>query len=126
MSLPAPEPVSFITIEDEPPDLILSFAVDLGEPGEIASLILMRTPAYELVLPVEERGVSVAYELDSWDDDDQLRRIRMRRDRVEITTAQRRHYVLDVSRIDPEALRDARELLRRMNFDHSFELDLHG
>jgi hypothetical protein len=126
MSLPAPEPVGFISIEDEPPDLILSFVVDLGEPGDVASLILLRTPPYEPLRPVEERGVSVYHELHPEIEDDHLRRIRMSRDRVEITTTEQRRFVLDVSRVDPEDLRDARELLQRMNFDRAFELDLNA
>ena len=36
------ELVSFISIEDDPPDLILSFAIWLAELEDIRSLILMR------------------------------------------------------------------------------------
>jgi hypothetical protein len=126
MSPPVPEPVGFITIEDEPPDLILAFVVDLGEPGEVASLILLRTPAYEPLIPPEDRGVSVSHELYPEIEDERLRRIRIGHDRVEITTTERRRFVLDVSRVDPEDLKDARELLQRMNFDRAFELDLYA
>ena len=56
------EPVSFITVQDDD-DLIVAFAIALEDPGEIASLILQRTPKYELLLPPEERGVAVSHEL---------------------------------------------------------------
>ncbi len=62
------EIVSFISIEDSPPDLILSFAIWQPELGDIASLILMRTPKYESFLDEIERGVSVSYE--AWLDDE--------------------------------------------------------
>jgi hypothetical protein len=118
----AAEPVGFITVEDDGEDLILSFAVELDEPGEVASVILMRTPKYEVLLPREERGVTVSHELHEQWDDEALRRLRWADDRVEIAT-NRSRYVLDVSRVDPEELRDGREMLRRMNFDGRFELE---
>jgi len=54
------ELVSFISIEDNPPDLILSFAIWQPELEEIRSLILMRTPEYEFMLDEVERGVNVS------------------------------------------------------------------
>jgi len=42
------ELVSFISMEDDPSDLILSFAILHPESENIRSLILMRTPKYEL------------------------------------------------------------------------------
>jgi hypothetical protein len=57
------EAVSFITTEDSD-DLIVSFALEDDEPGEVVSLILLRTPKYESLLPENERGVSVSHEMD--------------------------------------------------------------
>tara|TARA_R110001583_G_C5653711_1_gene408972 strand:- start:41 stop:349 length:309 start_codon:yes stop_codon:yes gene_type:complete len=54
------ENVSFISIDDEGIDLILSFAVYDLDPGDIESLILMRTPSYEFFQEEHERGVSVS------------------------------------------------------------------
>jgi hypothetical protein len=66
------ESVSFISIEDEPPDLILSFAIWQPDLEDIRSLILMRTPEYEFVLDETERGVKVSDE--AWlDDEDDIR-----------------------------------------------------
>jgi hypothetical protein len=56
------ELVSFISIEDEPPDLILSFAIWQPELEDIRSLILLRTPEYEFILDETERGVKVSDE----------------------------------------------------------------
>ena len=125
MSNGEPELVSFITVEEEDLDLIVAFAVDLGEPGEVASVILMRTPAYEPLLPEEDRGMHVSHELypEEGDDYEMVRRLRWTGGRVEIVSTLRR-YVLDVSRVDAEEVRDAWELLRRMNFDGRSELDL--
>src|SRR3970040_1213533 len=53
--------VSFITTEDSD-DLIVSFALADDEPGEIVTLMLLRTPKYESLLPEDERGVSVSHE----------------------------------------------------------------
>jgi hypothetical protein len=69
--------VSFITVQ-QGDDLIVSFAIADEEPGEIVSLILLRTPKYEFILPADERGVSVSHESFPEDDDrDRLRRIRV-------------------------------------------------
>ncbi len=56
------ELVSFISIEDDPPDLILSFAIWQPELEDIRSLILLRTPEYESILDETERGVKVSDE----------------------------------------------------------------
>jgi hypothetical protein len=53
------ETVSFISIEDDPPDLILSFAIWKPELDDIRSLILLRTPEYEVFLDAFEWGVKV-------------------------------------------------------------------
>ncbi|MCP4321706.1 MAG: hypothetical protein GY787_07620 [Alteromonadales bacterium] len=55
------ENVSFINIEDDDIDLILSFAVYDSDPCDIETLILMRTPSYECFLEEHERGVSVSF-----------------------------------------------------------------
>jgi len=117
------EPVGFITVEMKSKDLIVSFAVDLDDEGDIASLTLLRTPVYEPLLPPEERGVSVSHELYPETADELLRRVRLDGNLVEITTTERR-YLLDVSRVDPDELRRARKVLQRMNFDRAFKLDL--
>ena len=64
------ELVSFISIEDEPPDLILSFAIWQPELEDIRSLIFLRTPEYEFILDETERGVKVSDEAFMDEEDD--------------------------------------------------------
>src|SRR6266851_2894448 len=117
-----PEAVVFITAE-EGDDLIVSFAI-ADEPGEIVSLILLRTPKYEFILPAEERGVSVSHEsFPEEEERDRLHRIRVAPPVVTIETTSTR-YELDVSKVDRRELRSAQRVLKRMNFDESFVLEL--
>lgn len=51
-----------MTSEDQD-DLIVSFAIsDEEDPTGVVSLILLRTPQYEFVFEVYERGVKVSHE----------------------------------------------------------------
>ena len=78
---------SFITTEDGD-DLIVSFALEDDEPGEVVSLTPLRTPKYESLLPEDERGVIVSHEVDFEDEDQYLRRIRLA---VPVTTIESTH-----------------------------------
>jgi len=117
-----PEPVSFMTNESGD-DLIVSFAVDHDAPGEVLSVILMRTPKFEHLLDPAERRVRVSHERYPDADDEYLRRFALRDGVAEITSTLRT-YLLDVSRVEPAELKTARRILKRMNADHGFELDL--
>ena len=115
--------VSFVTLQDGD-DLIVSFAIADEEPGEIISLILLRTPKYEALLPADERGISVSHESFQDDDDrDRLRRLTMTGSVVTIETT-RTQYALDVSDVDRRELLEAQRILKKMNFDRCFILDL--
>jgi hypothetical protein len=115
------EPVWFVTLEDEDKYLILSFAIMLGEHGDVASLTLLRSPEYEVLLPPDERRVNVSHEPHPETEDDSLVAVRFGSRRVWIEATSRR-YLLDVSRVDADELSAARDILRRMNFDGRFEL----
>jgi hypothetical protein len=117
-----PEPVSFMTNESGD-DLIVSFAIDDDGPGEVLSVILTRTPKFEHLLDPSERGVHVSHERYPDADDECLRRLALRGGIVEIEST-RRTYVLDLSRVDPADLESARRILKRMNADRAFQLDL--
>ena len=117
----AAEPVSFMTVE-EGDDLIVSFAIDHDSPGEVVSVILMRTPKYEHLLEEHERGANVSHELHPESDEDRLRRVSFRGDLVDIEGTSGT-YLLDVSRVDAAELRMARRVLQRMNYDGRFQLD---
>jgi hypothetical protein len=115
--------VSFVTLQDGD-DLLVSFAIADEEPGEIISLILLRTPKYEALLPADERGVSVSHESFPEDDDrDRLRRLNMSGSVVTIETT-RTQYDLDVSDVDRRELLEAQRILKKMNFDQCFMLEL--
>jgi hypothetical protein len=115
------ELVSFISIEDSPPDLILSFAIWQPELEEIRSLILMRTPKYEFMLDEAERGVNVSDEAWRDDEDDILKEIEFSDDFVRIIT-NHHQFELDLRKVDKEEIGKAKTFLERMNFDSRFEM----
>jgi hypothetical protein len=115
------ETVSFIDIEDDPPDLILSFAVWQPELDDIRSIILMRTPEFEFLLDESERGVAVSDEIWTNDEEDRLNKIELRDDIIKITTNYHQ-FELDLRKIDKEEVDQAKAILQKMNFDHSFEM----
>ena len=115
------EPVSFINIEDDPPDLILSFAIWQPESENIRSLILMRTPKYEFILDETERGVIVSDEALPDDEDGMLKEIEFGDDFVRII-ANHHQFELDLRKVDKEDIEQAKTLLKRMNFDNRFEI----
>ena len=80
------EIVSFISIEDDPPDLIISFALWEADLDDIRSLIFMRTPEYEVFLYESERGVKVSDEAWLNEEDDMLKKIEFSDDLVRIIT----------------------------------------
>jgi len=106
-------------------DLIVSFAIENTEPEEPKSLILLRTPKYESVFEDHERGVSVSYDEqpDSEADEDLLIRISIVQNMVTVVSKYHR-YELDVSSVDREKLADACKVLRQMNFDNRFTLEI--
>ena len=113
------ERVAFITNESGD-DLIVSFALSQGEPGEIRSLILLRTPKYEFLLDESKRGVSFSDEA-HWEEGDWLQSIDFSREIVRIET-QHHEYTLDVSGVEARELKQAERILRKMNFDDAFIL----
>lgn len=109
MTSSARESVSFITTE-EGDDLIVAYAIPVDNEGEIVSLILQRTPKFELLLPLEERGVAVSHELFPHSDRELARRIVVHAPHVDIETTVRT-YRADVSAVDPAEIADARKVL---------------
>lgn len=118
--------VSFIGVEDEDPDLILSFAIWHPELDDIRSLILVRTSQYELFLDEAERGVSVSYEAsEAWmsDENEMLKRVELHDEMITIITTDHR-YDLDIRRVDEDEIEEAKKILNRMNFDDRFEMKI--
>jgi len=115
--------VSFISVEDEDPDLILSFAVWHPELDDIRSLILLRTPKYEVFLDEAERGVNVSYEAWMNDQDEMLKRVELHDEMITIITTDRR-FDLDISKVNEGEIEEAKKILNRMNFDDRFEMKI--
>ena len=115
------ETVAFISIEDHLPDLILSFAVWQPEADDVQSLILMRTPEYEVLLDQSERGVTASYE--DWPDneDEKLKKIQFGDDLVRIITTDHQ-LELYLGKVGIEEIEEAKSILKRMNFDNCFEM----
>ena len=116
------EPVLFITAE-EGDDLIVAFAIETSEPGDVKSLILLRTPEFEFILEDREHGIKVSHDDQPEVENGLLRRIRMAPQVVTIESTHKR-YELDVSRVDREELAEACRILRQMNFDNRFTLEM--
>jgi len=115
--------VLLISVEDEDPDLILSFAIWHPELDDVRSLILLRTPKYEVFLDEAERGVNVSYEPWISDQDEMLKRVELHDEMITIITTDRR-FDLDISKVDEEEIEEAKKILNRMNFDDHFEIKI--
>lgn len=111
------EYVPFLSIEDGD-DLIVSFG--LGEYAS-TSLTLLRTPKYEHLLPEEERGVSVGPAPSGDLGMDLLVSVHWGSDIVQIKSTAL-SYTLNIKAVDPAEIEDAKRVLRKMNFDHRFEI----
>ena len=117
------EHVSFISIEDNPPDLILSFAIWCPKLNDIRSLILMRTPPYEFILDEAERGVKVSDEAWQNDEGEMLKEIKFDGDTVTIITENHK-FELDIRKVDAGEIEEAQNILKKMNFDNRFEITI--
>ena len=117
------ETVSFISVEDDPPDLILSFAIWQPDLDDIRSLILMRTPKYELFFDEAERGVRVSEEGRLNDENDMLKEIELGDDLIRIITNYHQ-FELDLRKVDKEEINQAQAILEKMNFDNRFEITI--
>ena len=84
---------------EEGDDLIVSFAIECSEPGDVKSLILLRTPDFEFILDEDERGVSVSHDDEPEVENNLLRRIRVA-PQIVVIESTRKRYELDISRIN--------------------------
>ncbi len=111
--------VNFITTETGD-DLIVSFAICEDEPGEVRSLMLLRTPKYEFLEDPAERGVYVSDEEILNDDENMLESIAFIGSQVHIVS-RLAEYRLDCTDVDPAEFAAANEIVRLMNFDDRFQ-----
>jgi len=112
------EYVPFLSVEDSD-DLFVSFG--LGAQAD-TSLTLLRTPKYEPFLFEEERGVSVGTGDSDTEHSELLVSVKWSEGLVQIDSTIRR-YTLDIQAVDPAEIKDAKRVLRKMNFDNSFEVE---
>ena len=110
--------VPFLTVEDSD-DLIVSFG--LGHHAS-ESLTLLRTPKYEPLLPDEERGVSVGSGAASATEREMLLSVKWSADTVYVKSSEKQ-YTLDIRAVDPEEIKEAKDILRKMNFDNRFTIN---
>ena len=89
---------------------------------EIRSLALLRTPKFETMLDVTERGVSVSLEDQTGDYADVLTVVRIEANSITIET-QSSKYDLDISGVDPAEVSEMKALIERMNFDGRFRIE---
>ena len=119
------ESVTFISIENED-DLILSFFIaPPDDPTDGRSLILLRSPKWEILIPDQERGVKVSDEAwlveEKWEDNF-LERIQLG-DTTAVVDGRYSQHKLDLSRVERSDLRAARKILKKMNFDKRYKLE---
>ncbi len=117
------ETVSFISVESGT-DLVLGYAVVApGDPTQIESLILQRTPKFEPLLEEWERGVKVSFERYGLDETDLLDEVHWNdgAETLRIKT-ERRTYELDLRKVDRKSLTAMRKMLKKMNYDGRFQL----
>lgn len=117
--------VSFIDIEENEKDLIVSFALDDGD-GGIRSLILHRTLFYEFIMPDEERGTKVSLEGDELDelDDEYLNTLEYFEFDIPVLRMKSRFrsYEIDAGNLEPEEFEQIKKSLARQNYDKRFEV----
>ncbi len=114
--------VTFIAIEEDDKDLIVSFALDDGK-GGIRSLILHRTLFFEYVMPDEERGTKVSLEGEYLDEEhlNTLERFEFDVPVLRITS-RFRSYEIDARHLEAEEFQQLKKSLARQNHDCRFEL----
>jgi len=115
--------VSFVKIEENEKDLIISFALDDDDDGGIKSLILHRTLFFEFILPDEERGTKVSLEGDYLEEEhlNTLERFEFNMPVLKIKS-RFRSYEIDAHRLEPREFEQIKEALARQNYDGRFEI----
>ncbi len=114
--------VSFMDVEETDKDLIISFALDIGD-GYIKTLLLHRTLFCEFIMPEDERGTKVSLEgsditevhlnvLEQVTFDENVMKIKARFSSHEI----------NLRKVEREQVEKMKESLMRHNFDDRFKI----
>ena len=116
--------VSFISLEENDKDLILSFALDDGD-GSVRSLILHRALFFESILPEEEKGTKVSLEGEELEDEQEylntLEEFQFDGDILRIKS-KFRLYEVDARKLDSEDFKVIKQALERQNNDARFQV----
>ena len=120
------ELVAFVSVESGDDFVVSFFVVRADDFTDGRSVILMRDRKWEQLLDQKEKGVKVSDEIfpeDGEFDDNFLEWIRLEKSTIEIKS--RRHlHKLDLRRVDPSELRAARKVIKKMNYDQRFKLNV--
>ena len=113
--------VSFISLEEDDKDLIVSFAIRDGEFG-IQSLILMRTLFYEEYLDESECGVQLSFEnVTDGSDPIMLQEAIFKNKSLEIKS-KNYSFTLDLSKIEDSEITETIALMKKQNHDNRFKI----
>ena len=102
-------------------DLILSLSFDEGTEFGVEGFIIQRDMLFEHLLDPGERGPCI-----DWTDDDieiLVKRVELSKNTIKIDT-QESKYEFDISRLSEKDVKDIKAVLKKMNFDDCFELEL--
>ncbi|OEE74928.1 hypothetical protein [Vibrio genomosp. F6] len=116
------EVVSFIDIEETENDLMISFAIDIGD-GYIETLLLHRQLIGEFALPEDERGTKVSHTGSDIPDEflNRLESVEVDGSIISIK-ARFSSYQIDLQKISREEINQIYESLKRHNFDSQFKV----
>ena len=112
----------FISIEDDEPDIVISFSCAKEIYDQEQDVIIQRTPKYEYALPEYERGAHVSVGYGS-DEINVLKSIELSGRNV-IIKGDRVIEERDCEKIDNDEWAYFKDALMKMNFDNSFELKI--
>jgi len=114
--------VSFMDIEETDKDLIISFALDIGE-GYIKTLLLHRTLFCEFIMPEEERGTKVSLEdLDIAEEHMNTLEYVTFDEKIMKITARFSSHEINLRKLKLEEIDQIKESLIKHNFDDRFEI----
>jgi hypothetical protein len=116
--------VSFMDVEETEKDLIISFALDIGD-GYIKTLLLHRTLFCEFIMPEEERGTKVSLEGNDLAKEyiNTLECVTFV-DKIMKIKARFSYHEIDLRKIEIEDIESIKESLVNHNFDDRFEIKL--
>lgn len=120
------EAVTFISVESGDDWIVSFFVATPTDPTDGRSIILLRDKKWEHLIPEMDKGVKVSDEEFSDDpkwDDNYLESIRLGDTTAEIKSRFHRHK-LDLRQVKKSEIRSARKVLKKMNFDRRFKLNV--